>query len=103
VSGGSLLLAGGAFAWLGALPVWQFHWNAWSTTALTASPTASAEIGWLNHTQADLAQLLHFGALVSVVAGVVLVALGMWRMSRRVLIRRQPAVPTSDWMFYPSE
>jgi hypothetical protein len=71
--------------------------------ALTATPAAITEIGWLNHTQTDLAQLLRIGALGAAGAGVILVALGMWRMSRRVLIRRQPAIPTSDWMFTPSD
>ena len=98
---GAFALALGAFALLGVIPTWQNHWNAWYATTSATTAGAPDPLIWLNTTQTHLAQLLQVGSLVLIVAGIIVLAIGIWQFQKNILTRRAPVAPTSEWMMSP--
>lgn len=98
---GSIALASGVFVLLGALPAWQAHWQAWYSSSLAQNPANLSALTWLSQTQTQFAHLVQVAAVVVTLGGILVLLLGMWRMYRRVLIRRQAVAPTSEWMMAP--
>lgn len=98
---GSIGLGSGILTLLGALPAWQTRWRAWYLDAQARDPADLASLAWLNQTQTEYAHVLQIAAIVISAGALVLLLLGMWRMHHRVLTRRVPVAPTSDWMMAP--
>lgn len=103
VAVGSLTLGAGMVLGVGAIPAWQARWAQWFAAAQRSRPQESVAFTWLLQTQTHLAQLLQLGALLLVLTGIAALLVCVRHMWVNVLVRRQPAVASPEWIVLPPE
>lgn len=97
---GSIIAALGTIGLLGAIPAWEAHYRAWERAALLNSSDPTPVL-WLRLTQQPLQSLLQMLAVVFLLTGVILLAVGMIQFSRHILIKRKAVAPNSEWVMIP--
>ena len=103
VTVGAFALGAGIMLLMGALPTWQDRWVHWYTSTPAHSVLNENGLQWLSQTHTNFAQLLQMSALVLCLGGLAVMAISLRYMWQTVLVRRQPAAASNEWIVMPTE